>query len=358
MTDERWAARLPDFWQADLVGFALLVIVSIFVRVPLYGDAGAALTITLLVDPVCLLAALLMRHRLTRPNEPVRGGLPRGLVVAIRVVLRCVGAAILLAVWVRLICLWGNWSVPHWLVWQSWATPIGFYAIVLLIWTLTYLWWHERDAARTARQRAAQAETEALRLELTHLRQQLDPHFLFNALNGIAAEIPVHPAAATAMVCELADYLRYSLEQRDRTVMPLRREIEAVDSYLAIQKARFGPGLRYVVEIDEAAQGMLTPSFLLQPLVENAIKHGATEGKQTRYVHIAARSGPDGLALSISNPGRLDPRWRTKGNPGVGLAVLRRRLELLYPLNHRFDLRQVGGDVVAELSLAGSPCCV
>ncbi|WP_298951675.1 histidine kinase [uncultured Methylobacterium sp.] len=356
MAVERRRGRLPDFWQADLVGLALLLTVSIVLRLPLYGEAEAAVTIALLADPAALMAAIVLRRRLTRPTEPSREGLRRDLVVASRLVLRCVAAAVLLAAWVRLVCLGGGWSTQHEAAWQPWLTSIGFYAIVLVIWTLAYLWWHARELAQAAQRRAAQAETEALRLELTHLRQQLDPHFLFNALNGIAAEIPAHPEAATAMVCELADYLRYSLEQRDRAVMPLRREIEAVDSYMAIQKARFGPGLRYVVEADDAARSMLTPSFLLQPLVENAIKHGVPEGRQPRTVRIAARSGPDGLALSIFNPGRLDPHWRTKGCPGVGLAVLRRRLELLYPRGHRFDLRQVGGDVVAELDLPGAPC--
>lgn len=358
MTIRHRRVRLAGFWRADVIGLALLLALSLIMRTPAYGNASVALAIALLADPVALLAVLALRCWYTQSTESSKTGLPRGPSLAGRLLLSCVGAAVLLAVWVRLICLWGDWSVPHWMVWQSWVTPIGYYAIVLLVWNLAYLWWYAREVARKAQDRAAQAETEALRLELLHLRQQLDPHLLFNALNGIAAEIPTHPSTATAMVCELADYLRYSLEQRDGTVLPLCQEIAAVESYMAIQKARFGVDLHYIVEVDAAVQDVLTPSFLLQPLVENAIKHGITEGQTPRCIRVAARAVPEGLTFSVYNPGQLDPHWRQRGDPGVGLAVLRRRLELLYPLSHRFDLRQVGGDVVAELKLAGQPCCV
>lgn len=346
-----WRNFLLD-WRADVTALGMLMLFSILIRTPLYQDAWNATLITLLVDPLALVVALLLRQVFNRLRLDIQLNIKSISII----VMICLASGMAHAAWARLVIQTGGWQVPNWTMGQSWVLPVSYYVFIFLSWSLAYLWKAAQVTAGDARQRAAIAEAEALKAELLHLRQQLDPHLLFNALNGIAAEIPVHPNAALAMISELADYLRYSLAHRDLSVHPLETEIDAVQAYMAVQQARFGPDLSCVFTMDQSVSGMLTPSFLLQPLVENAVKHALkTEARPLRLA-VEARADSQGVLITVSHPGTLDQHWRTIGNPGVGLNVLRRRLDLLYPNRHTFELLQKGKEVAAVLYLEGSPC--
>src|SRR5581483_1384699 len=135
---------------------------------------------------------------------------------------------------------------------------------------------------------------------------------------------------------ELADYLRYSLDQHDQILAPLASEIDSVRSYLEVQKSRFGSDLRFTLDADDAARAQKTPSFLLQPLVENAVKHGIKTGATPLDIAVGAALDGDTLEITVAGTGKLRDDWRTGGNPGVGLSIMRRRLELHYPRRHHF----------------------
>ena len=188
------------------------------------------------------------------------------------------------------------------------------------------------------------------------LRLQLDPHFLFNALNGVAEEIPEHPAAALAMLRDLNTYLRHSLDGIHQTVMSVEAEVAGTSAYLRVQQARFGQRLRVTLHLDPAAAPRRIASFLLQPLVENAVKHGRRE--PALEVGIDIRATPEGLHIEIRNSGALDGTARPRQRrPGIGLENVRRRLALHYPGRHKFELSESdGGTVVAALLLEGEPC--
>jgi len=138
-------------------------------------------------------------------------------------------------------------------------------------------------------------------------------------------------------------------------VTQLAAEIEALEAYMSVQRARFGPQLRFDVAADAAARAHPLPSFLLQPLVENAVKHGRRADRQHEITVEAALEG-DCLRVRVENGGRLRPDWESEEGAGVGLANIRRRLALHYPGRHGFTLRQQGDRVTAEISLLGSPC--
>jgi LytS/YehU family sensor histidine kinase len=234
------------------------------------------------------------------------------------------------------------------------------YWLLFSVWSVLYFWLRAELAARQQRERVAEAETSVLRSELNFLRAQLDPHFLFNSLNGIAAEIPVHPAAALSMVRELGSYLRYSLDHRHDQVVPLHAELDAMAAYLRIEQARFGDDLRVSLGAGGAVRQRPIAAFLLQPLVENAVKHALGTSEPPWDVTMHATQHEDSLCVVVSNTGALAQSGEgADGNSGtgVGLALLRRRLELLYPARHRFDLRQKENRVEAELTLEGAPCC-
>lgn len=335
-----------------MTGLCLLVLLGILLRAALFQDVRGAVVVSLLVEPLTVPIMLVLR----RAFREVR--LDHGLAlrpVAVNASL-CIAAALAQTAWAKLITYLSGWFVPTWGIVQTWVVPSGYYSIVFASWALAHFWIAAELAARNEQQRAVAAEAEALRAELNHLRQQLDPHFLFNALNGIAAEIPEHPETATGMVHELADYLRYSLDHRDLSVAPFAAEIDAVRSYLEVQKARFGPEMHFRLSADAAAREQLTPSFLLHPLVENAVKHGLRAGIMPLDIAIAAVADGASLRISVAGTGTLRTDWKTAGNPGVGLSVLRRRLDLHYPDRYEFDMVQTGNKVTAELKLRGEPC--
>ena len=348
--DNFFGSEVRRYWRHDLAGFCLLMAISVLMRTVLFQGIKPALVVSMLVETVTMLVVLLLR--------PVFVRLRRSTSMALLIVvtpLLCVAAALLVTAWARTVTAAVGWSVPSWVGPQHWLLPWFYYIIVFATWAITYFWIAAEDDARQQQQRAAAAQAEALKAELAHLRQQLDPHFLFNALNGIASEITAQPQAAVAMVRELADYLRYSLDHRDETVSPFSADLDAVHSYLEVQKARFGPELRVRLTADESARGRQTPSFLLQPLVENAIKHALKTSVMPIDIVVEAVSDGTVLNISVANTGTLNPDWRTAGNPGVGLSVLRRRLALHYPDRHAFDIRQTGPTVTAALTLRGEP---
>jgi LytS/YehU family sensor histidine kinase len=244
--------------------------------------------------------------------------------------------------------------VVPWSFREGFTYRVVLYWLLFSAWSFLYLWLKSEFRTRAEQARAAESATAALRAELQLLRAQLDPHFLFNALNGISAEIPVHPQTALVMLRELSDYLRFSLEHRDVPVVPLDAELDAMTGYLKIEQMRFGDRLRVRVEAENSVRQRSIPTFLLQPLVENAVKHAmrTSEGPWDLCIEVSAKS--ESVRVRVRNTGALVSS-ETKGT-GVGLPLLRRRLELLYPQRHRFSLQEQDGSVCAELNLEGEPC--
>jgi LytS/YehU family sensor histidine kinase len=256
-----------------------------------------------------------------------------------------------------------GWTIPDWDPTEEVVIPLIQYFMVFVGWSLCYFWIHAEIGKRSQRQRAMQAEADALRAELEQLRLQLDPHFLFNALNGVAEEIPDHPSAALAMLRDLTAYLRHSLAGINQTVFTVKAEVEAIAAYLRVQEARFGRRLRTRLHFDDDVVSRSIASFLLQPLIENAIKHGSRENGLD--VGIDIRAAGHALRIEIENTGSLGAGGAARRRAAIGLDNVRRRLALHYPGRHRFSLQQrsddgvAGGEkskVVAALLLEGEPC--
>lgn len=183
------------------------------------------------------------------------------------------------------------------------------------------------EERRRAERDSLEAALGAERARLESLRYQINPHFLFNALNSTRAALPLREAVARGMLTDIAGYLRSTLENREAEHAPLSDEISRIREYLRIEQRRFGERLRPQFEIDPAAEGKNIPVFLLQPLVENAIRHGLETMREPCRILVSARCDGDLLCLEVANTGR----WREpSGRQGVGLANVRRRLELLY----------------------------
>jgi LytS/YehU family sensor histidine kinase len=198
--------------------------------------------------------------------------------------------------------------------------------------------WQERlsrrfsEAARESQQ--LQARLDQARLQA--LRLQLQPHFLFNTLNTITALVDRDPRSAERMVTGLSELLRVSLGTADEQEVRLDRELEVLQHYLDIQLVRFPDRLSVRFDIDPAAREAMVPSLLLQPLVENAIKHGITPRVAAGHLNISIRRNAEKLSLEVVDDG-VGARGNKPMTEGVGLGNARARLASLYGSSHRFE---------------------
>jgi two-component system, LytTR family, sensor kinase len=201
---------------------------------------------------------------------------------------------------------------------------------------------HSLEYYRRLRERELQAtrlQGQLAQAQLQVLKMQLHPHFLFNTLNTISALIHQDVEVADRMIARLGEMLRATLENSGTQLVPLRQELDFIQAYLDIEKARLGDRLVVSLDMDPEVGDALVPNLILQPLVENAIRHGiAPFTKQGRIV-VEARRDADRLLVEISDNGPgLGAGNKSNSRVGVGLANTRARLEQLYPTSHRFDI--------------------
>jgi signal transduction histidine kinase len=346
-----WTGRLSVFWRAQIVGWSLFFLVDLVNRLLTYHSPEVALAITLLITPCLVVLSAGMRAVYT--SRAFNNRLTPHSIALIGVL--SAGAAAITVAAASVFRQAFDWELPYWGPVEAVVVPWIHYTLTLAGWSLCYFWIHAEMAEHAEHQHAVRAEAEALRLELEELRLQLDPHFLFNALNGVAEEIPEHPTAALAMLRNLTTYLRNSLDGIGQTIVTVDTEVEGLSAYLGVQKARFGERLRFRIHVEHDAGVRRIASFLLQPLVENAVKYGRRE--EGLDVHVDIRAAADALHIRIENTGRLEEAGGARRRrSGIGLANVRRRLNLHYPDRHAFTLEDVGDKVVAKLTLEGEPC--
>jgi two-component system, LytTR family, sensor kinase len=346
--------RLPRFWKFQLAGWGAGAVIGFVFRLLMFRQLTPALALTLFMEPLGLGLSCLLREAYRRLPLGQGFTLKIGGVVFFGALLASGLCSVLTGVFMTVM------KLPHspWAPKDEWTMRVGVYWLVFIIWSFLYLWLKAEGQAQRVRERATEAQMAAIRLELQLLRAQLNPHFLFNALNGIAAELPEHADNALVMVRELADFLRFSLHQQKNGVIPLTTELEAMGHYLRIEQARFGDRFSVQIEAEENARYRPVPVFLLQPLVENAVKHGRHTSPPPWKVTIEAWTKGPALGLRVRNSGRWQPDSSSgsESSTGLGLSLLRRRLELLFPGRHRLTLREEDGTVCAELELEGEPC--
>jgi hypothetical protein len=202
------------------------------------------------------------------------------------------------------------------------------------------------ETSRAAERRALEAEVAARDAELLALKAQINPHFLFNSLNSVASLAVTDPGAARDMSIQLGDYLRGTLKGGSEP-HPLEEEVKQVRRFLRVESVRYGDRLKVVEEIDDRCLGIAVPPLLLQPLVENALKHGIAELVEGGAIRIGGRCGGDLLTLWVENP--VDPEGRPRSGAGVGLANVRRRLDNAFGAGARLRTDRSGGTYRAEV---------
>lgn len=195
--------------------------------------------------------------------------------------------------------------------------------------TMISILWYAQQEQKEKDERKTDAEKLAKEAELFKLRQQLQPHFLFNSLNSINALIGTRPEEARKMVQQLSDFLRGTIKKEETQWVTLQEELQYLQLYLDIEKVRFGNRLTTESEIDENTRALKLPALLLQPILENAIKFGLYDTTGDTVIRLYAVKEEDNLVIRVLNP--FDPETSSpKQGTGFGLKSVQRRLYLLF----------------------------
>lgn len=307
-------------WLPVWVLYAILIATAH----PQVGPGNAALSAFWAISVAAALGMLVQRL-----TERIQWRYPlRALFVAVH----AVAAIVFAATWVALTFIvelfaHGHMGIPYR------PPPPAF--MVMGVWL--YLIVAGASYAIQATERASQAEALAARSQLAALRAQLNPHFLFNALHTVVQLIPLDPALAATAAEQLAGLLRTGIEE-DRDLVSLSEEIAFVERYVSLERIRFGDRLDVVIDIRSDAWDAFVPSFALQSLVENAVRHGAEPREQPTSILVSGSRDGGMVKLTVRDSGAGAPFEHIEREDGTGLPRLRERLLVLYGGAARLDV--------------------
>lgn len=308
----RWS-----FWVAHAAFWALAFGASMLLAAAFAVDdppAFIALEIGL-----CAAATAAMRLLSARPRRVAGIGVPAAGLVAAGLLLAAVVITIVL------LATRSAFGLPP-ATWAELGARFSLTFGMLGTWYAFYFGTQLTADRYVARIRLLEAESRALRSELEHLQAQISPHFLFNSLNTVIAHRD-DPEAIDTVTQSLARYLDFLLRPAG-PLEPLAREIDALEDYLTVQGMRFGDALESRIDCDADARRIAVLPVMVQPLVENAIKHGARSSPRPLRVHVAARRQGDWLTVEVANTGRWVPPSESPAG-GTGLSSLERRLRMV-----------------------------
>jgi two-component system, LytTR family, sensor kinase len=222
-----------------------------------------------------------------------------------------------------------EYSDYHSFLSNSYWLRLGIAFLMIACMATIGVFWYSQEEDEVNRQRQNDAEKLSKEAELYKLRQQLQPHFLFNSLNSISALIGSDPSQARKMIHQLSDFLRVTLKKEEIQWVKMEEELQSLELYLEIEKVRFGHRLSTHIVKDEESMQMLIPPLLLQPVVENAIKFGLYDTTEAVVIQIIVSKEKDYLHVIVKNP--FDPETSTpRHGTGFGLNSIKRRLYLLF----------------------------
>jgi hypothetical protein len=342
--------RRQQFWLFQLAGWGGFCVVTFFSLTLWYNTVELSHILQILVQALLGMLLSLPLHRACRAvwqSSPLR-----------RIVVSALAVVILALVWtvVRIAAFIYITSAPGTWIWADFGGWYFSSFLVYLCWVALYYGNkyyyraqkeqndHLEAIARVKEEqlKRMQAEADARTSQLGMLRYQLNPHFLFNTLNTVNALIRTGDnRTAQKMVARLGDFLRYSLDSDPDLMIPLEQEVEALMRYLEIEKIRFGDRLELAFGIEGDAGRAMVPSLLLQPLVENSIKHAIAANEAGGTIGLGAKIEGRDLLLEVTDTGsgqELQPVIIGNGR-GVGLENTLQRLKTLYNDAYAFDIR-------------------
>ncbi len=231
---------------------------------------------------------------------------------------------------------------------QSWGIRFGAGFLLISSMSMFSLLWYGQQEQKESESRKTETEKLSKEAELFKLRQQLQPHFLFNSLNSISALTASDPEKARHMIHQLSDFLRGTLKKEEQQWNTLAEELHSLELYLEIEKVRFGNRLKTEIIYEEEALNCKLPALLMQPLVENAIKFGLYDTMGEVAIKIEVQISENGLIISVENPFDAETSPAMKGT-GFGLSSIQRRLFLLFARHDLLKTRAENGIFITSI---------
>ncbi len=217
--------------------------------------------------------------------------------------------------------------------------------ILFFMWALVYFAVHFFENYKKAEIEALIFESAVKDFELKSLKSQLNPHFIFNAMNSIRALIEENPQRAKEAVTKLSNIMRYTLKIERTEIVPLSEEIETIKDYLDLEKIRFEERLDYEINIDKKSERIEIPPMMIQTLVENGIKHGISKITSGGKIKIETKIFNGFMFIDIFNPGRID-EFSLRNSKGFGVSNTKQRLNLIYGDKANFKIQNTEENLV------------
>ncbi|NOS91149.1 MAG: histidine kinase [Cyclobacteriaceae bacterium] len=213
------------------------------------------------------------------------------------------------------------------------------------VWIIIYFLYQILERSRQLKEAKLESESIARSMELELLKSQLNPHFLFNALNSIKALVSIDQEKCKDAIVKLSELLRFTLQSGNQTLIPLSDEMEEVKKYLSLEKIRFGERFQFILQMDEQAGYQMVPPGIVLTLAENAIKHGITKTPGFSQLNLSASHDNNTLKIEMVNPGILE---KSEGT-GLGVINIERRLAHIFPDHAQFAIQQIEAGVKATI---------
>lgn len=342
----RYWLRLPPFWRFQLAGWAACIFSSLPYKIVLVHSISEALLLSGVRDGSSFLLTVGLRY-LYLYCWSLPGHLMAALMIGISV-----GAGILQIGF--FLMLQEIFPFEEESLFGDSALLNTFYQRtgLLLSWSFLYFGVRQMMDAKDRQTQLARVESAYQAQQLRMQRALMNPHFLFNALNFIKSELLGKDDSLARMVQAFSNYLKYSLITSDKIFVEAGKEYDAIEGYLAVEKARFGNEIESQCRIDPEARLALVPGIIIQPLVENAIKHGRRQVENVPLkINVFVTRTAQELRLEVSNSGQWQPPSEVDGPSRIGLKSLKERLRLLYGDRHHFEILTGANQVTVKVSL-------
>jgi two-component system, LytTR family, sensor kinase len=320
----------PGFWQLQVAGCAGLYLLDLLSLFP-YRDVGEFWRQTIFCATVFVVSPGL---------RPVCRSLLRRSLPWLALEIRALGWATMYAAPAAFLAELAKLHSVH-LVWANVLDSWLAFSVLFFLWCTLYFSTKQWQQAAHERARLVRAESEARQARLSALRYQLNPHFLFNSLNAVSTLVlEGNVPAATRMLAQIGDLLRTTLNNDTSFEIPLADELAFIEQYLAVEQTRLGDRLRVTMAISPETRDASVPSMLLQPLVENAVRHGVAQSIAGGAISIESAAQNDCLMMRVKNSGlQSETAQPDKSSNGIGLANTAERLQTLYGDRHRFEVQ-------------------
>ena len=344
-------SRKQVYWISQIAGWMFFVAVNLFIIASFEELPWQRILVWIFLGVIGILFTHLLRRIIRKKNWlnlPLKNTIPRILIASV------ITGAVIYAFVFAASYIAGTARHEEFNIARPIAGVVNLGGITLL-WCLIYFIVHYMENYKKKEIESLIWEAAVKDYELRTLKSQLNPHFMFNAMNSIRALIEEDPESAKIAITKLSNILRYSLQMERMERVPLEDEIETVKNYLDLERIRFEDRLKYKLDIDKSSEKIEIPPMMIQTLIENGIKHGVS--KQTKGGEIQLKSKiqstPNGskLKIEIRNSGHFSEE-QLKNSSGFGVSNTKHRLNLLFGEKANFSIKNENGDtVLAEVEI-------